>query len=104
MPRHLVIVESPAKARTLGRYLGRDFTVRASLGHVRDLPRDELGVDLARGFTPAYEVLPARRRVLAQQHHPDASKHHLAKERMQSNNRDFDILIAWVRKRDAKQP
>ncbi|MEX2295688.1 MAG: toprim domain-containing protein, partial [Gemmatimonadota bacterium] len=44
--RHLVIVESPAKARTIGRYLGRGFDVAASVGHVRDLPPKELGVDV----------------------------------------------------------
>ena len=66
MPRQLVIVESPAKARTLGRLLGRDYAVLASFGHVRDLPRGRLAVDPARGFSVEYEVLPARRRVLTQ--------------------------------------
>ena len=66
MPRHLVIVESPAKAKTLGRQLGRDFLVRASLGHVRDLPRNRLAVDLARGFAPEYEILATRRRVVSE--------------------------------------
>ena len=50
--RHLVVVESPAKARTIGRYLGRGFEVAASVGHVRDLPRKELGVDVEKGFEP----------------------------------------------------
>jgi len=66
VPRHLVIVESPAKARTLGRLLGREYTVLASFGHVRDLPSSRLAVDPARGFSAEYEVLPARRRVLTQ--------------------------------------
>ncbi len=66
MARHLVIVESPAKARTLGRVLGQDFLVRASMGHVRDLPKDRLAVDTARGFAVEYEVLPSRRRVLTE--------------------------------------
>ena len=66
MARHLVIVESPAKAKTLARLLGPDFLVRASLGHVRDLPKDRLAVDTARGFAVEYEVLPARRRVLSE--------------------------------------
>jgi DNA topoisomerase-1 len=61
-----VIVESPAKARTLGRHLGRGYVVRASMGHVRDLPKSRLGVDVARGFAAEYEVLPSRRRVLAE--------------------------------------
>jgi DNA topoisomerase-1 len=64
VPSSLVIVESPAKARTLGRYLGRDFAVVASVGHVRDLPRNELGIDVERGFEPDYRPLPAKRKVI----------------------------------------
>jgi DNA topoisomerase-1 len=52
----LVIVESPAKAKTIKRFLGKDFTVEASMGHVRDLPEGSLGVDTDHGFTPSYEV------------------------------------------------
>ena len=52
----LVIVESPAKARTVGRYLGKGFTVKASVGHVRDLLRSQLSVDVENGFTPKYRV------------------------------------------------
>ncbi|MCX7894412.1 MAG: type I DNA topoisomerase [Thermoanaerobaculum sp.] len=66
MGEKLVIVESPAKARTLTRYLGKDFRVVASVGHVRDLPKNELGIDLASGFEPKYEVLPGKRAVVAQ--------------------------------------
>jgi DNA topoisomerase-1 len=53
---NLVIVESPAKARTIKKYLGRNFAVEASMGHVRDLPKSTLGVDTAHGFTPQYVV------------------------------------------------
>ena len=56
MPKQLVIVESPTKAKTLERYLGSDYTVRASRGHVRDLPKKEMGVDLEHDFRPSYEV------------------------------------------------
>lgn len=56
MPKHLVIVESPAKARTIERYLGPDFVVRASLGHIRDLPKSKLGVDVEHDFEPSYLV------------------------------------------------
>ena len=48
----LVIVESPAKARTINKYLGKDFVVKASMGHVRDLPKGKFGIDLERGFEP----------------------------------------------------
>ena len=66
MARRLVIVESPAKAQTIRRHLGPGYSVLASMGHVRDLPRSRLGVDVTRGFAPEYEVPPARRRVLAE--------------------------------------
>ena len=62
--KRLVIVESPAKAKTINKYLGSDYVVRASMGHVRDLPKKTLGVDVERGFEPQYEVLPARKKVL----------------------------------------
>ncbi|HET7292579.1 MAG TPA: type I DNA topoisomerase [Vicinamibacteria bacterium] len=64
MAKNLVIVESPAKAKTINKYLGRDFVVKASMGHVRDLPRKKLGVDVKRGFAADYEVLAPRKRVL----------------------------------------
>ncbi|MPZ13739.1 MAG: type I DNA topoisomerase [Chloroflexi bacterium] len=56
MANKLVIVESPAKARTIEKYLGRDYSVRASLGHIRDLPKSKLGVDIERDFRPQYLV------------------------------------------------
>jgi len=58
MASKLVIVESPAKARTLNKILGRSYSIKASLGHVRDLPRASLGVDIDKGFIPKY-VIPA---------------------------------------------
>ena len=64
MAKNLVIVESPAKAKTINKYLGRGFTVKASMGHVRDLPKKKLGVDVERGFAVDYEALPARKKVL----------------------------------------
>ena len=51
---NLVIVESPSKAKTIGKYLGPDFAVKASMGHLRDLPKSTMGVDLEGGFTPRY--------------------------------------------------
>src|SRR3989304_8484802 len=61
----LVVVESPAKARTVGRFLGAGFTVRASLGHVRDLLRSRLSVDVDNGFEPEYRVPNEKREVVA---------------------------------------
>jgi len=60
----LVIVESPTKAKTINRYLGSEYKVMASMGHVRDLPESELGVDLENGFEPVYQILPSRRKVV----------------------------------------
>jgi len=56
MSKNLVIVESPAKARTLGKILGRSYSLKASLGHIRDLPRSGLGVNIEKGFVPKYVV------------------------------------------------
>jgi DNA topoisomerase-1 len=64
MPKALVVVESPAKAKTINKYLGRDFKVVASMGHIRDLPKSKLGVDIEGGFAPAYESIPARKKVI----------------------------------------
>ena len=54
--KNLVIVESPAKAKTIEKYLGKDFTVRSSYGHIRDLPEKGIGIDVTKQFTPTYEV------------------------------------------------
>src|SRR3954469_267293 len=61
--KHLVIVESPAKAKTINKYLGDDYVVRASMGHVRDLPSKGMGVDLVT-FVPEYEILESRGKVI----------------------------------------
>ncbi|HKQ60749.1 MAG TPA: type I DNA topoisomerase [Candidatus Polarisedimenticolaceae bacterium] len=65
MPRSLVIVESPAKAKTINKFLGRDYVVKASMGHVRDLPKRKLGVD-EQSFDPTYVVLPEKKKTLAE--------------------------------------
>ena len=58
MGKSLVIVESPAKAKTINKYLGEDFTVMASIGHIKDLPMKDLGVDVENNFEPTYVVIP----------------------------------------------
>jgi DNA topoisomerase-1 len=62
--KNLVIVESPAKARTLEKYLGRDFQVKASVGHVVDLPKSKLGVDVKKDFTPDFHVIQTKKKVI----------------------------------------
>src|SRR5258706_266339 len=64
MAKALVVVESPAKAKTINKYLGRDYKVMASMGHVRDLPKSKLGVDVDEDFEPTYEVIASRKKVL----------------------------------------
>ncbi|HEX4421733.1 MAG TPA: type I DNA topoisomerase, partial [Kofleriaceae bacterium] len=62
----LVVVESPAKARTIGKYLGAGYVVKASVGHVRDLPKSKIGVDLEGNFEPSYEVIEGKKKVVAE--------------------------------------
>ena len=66
MTSKLVIVESPAKARTLNRILGRSYSVKASLGHVRDLPKASLGVDIEKSFTPKYVIPPQKKKIVGE--------------------------------------
>jgi DNA topoisomerase-1 len=65
LSKGLVIVESPAKAKTIQKYLGKGFTVEASLGHVKDLPKSTLGVDITNGFETDYVVIPGKEKVVA---------------------------------------
>src|SRR5581483_1414818 len=62
----LVIVESPTKAKTIGKYLGPGYTVKATVGHVRDLPQRELGVDVEQGFTPRYVTIKGKAKTLSE--------------------------------------
>ena len=64
MSKSLVIVESPAKARTIRKYLGASYTVKASLGHVKDLPKSKMGVSIDKDFLPEYRIIPGKRKIL----------------------------------------
>jgi DNA topoisomerase-1 len=66
MAKNLVIVESPAKAKTIGKYLGKDFVVKASLGHVKDLPKKDLAVDVDNDFKPVYEVIEGKKKLIGE--------------------------------------
>src|SRR5689334_3267425 len=66
MPKALVIVESPAKAKTINKYLGKQYVVKASLGHIKDLPKRDLAVDIGHGFEPHYEVIEGKRKLIAE--------------------------------------
>ncbi len=64
MAKNLIIVESPAKVKTIGKFLGKDYMVEASVGHVRDLPVRDLGVDEAQGFAPRYQIIKGKEEVV----------------------------------------
>ena len=77
MAKNLVIVESPAKARTLTKYLGRNFQVKASVGHIVDLPKSKLGVDIERDFKPEYQVIHGKRKVISELRQAAKGKEHI---------------------------
>ena len=66
MPKPLVIVESPAKARTIGKYLGRGYRVKATVGHIMDLPEKKLGIDIEGGFEPELVPIPGKEKTIAE--------------------------------------
>jgi DNA topoisomerase-1 len=66
MPKALVIVESPAKAKTINKYLGKDYVVKASLGHIKDLPKRDLAVDVDHDFEPRYEVIEGKKKLIGE--------------------------------------
>ncbi len=66
MPKNLVIVESPAKAKTIEQFLGKDYVVKSSFGHIRDLPKKGLNIDIEHDFTPKYEVSQDKKKVVAE--------------------------------------
>ena len=63
---NLVIVESPAKAKTIEKFLGKDYLVKSSFGHIRDLPKKDIGVDIEHGFAPTYEVSEDKKKIVAE--------------------------------------
>lgn len=66
MSKHLVIVESPAKAKTIEKFLGKDYTVKSSFGHIRDLPKKGLSIDKENHFEPTYEISPEKKKTVAE--------------------------------------
>ncbi len=66
MGKNLVIVESPAKAKTIEKFLGKDYTVMSSYGHVRDLPKEDISIDLEKNFEPKYQVLPDKEKIISE--------------------------------------
>src|SRR3989344_1181185 len=73
MSTSLIIVESPTKARTISKFLGSEYIVKSSFGHVRDLPKSKMGVDVEHGFKPTYEIPAKAKKIIAEL--KDAQKH-----------------------------
>ena len=66
MSKNLVIVESPAKAKTIGKFLGDEYIVKSSVGHIRDLPKKNMGVDVKKNFEPVYEISSEKKQVVSE--------------------------------------
>lgn len=66
MSKNLVIVESPAKAKTIEKFLGKDYTVKSSFGHIRDIPKKGMNIDIENGFVPTYEISPDKKKTIAE--------------------------------------
>jgi DNA topoisomerase-1 len=66
MPETLIVVESPTKVKTIKKYLGADYEVRASMGHIKDLPRKTIGIDLKNNFEPEYQIIDAKKKVVSE--------------------------------------
>lgn len=113
MAKKLVIVESPAKAKTINRYLGNDFVVEASVGHIKDLPKSKLGVDVEKGFEPEYKTIRGKSETIkklkdlsekAQQVYiatdPDregeAIAQHISEELKQDSKKVFRVLFTEI--------
>src|ERR1035437_6311483 len=64
--KNLVVVESPTKAKTIGRFLGSDYQIIASMGHIMDLPKSKLGIEIENDFKPDYELMPDKKKVISE--------------------------------------
>ena len=100
-PHYLVVVESPTKAKTIKKYLGSGYTVKASVGHVKDLPKSKIGVDTENDFAPQYETVKGKEKVLAEikKHAAVADRVYLATD----PDREGEA-IAWHIKEELKHP
>jgi DNA topoisomerase-1 len=114
--RSLIIVESPAKAKTINKYLGSDYVVEASVGHIKNLPKSKIGIDVERGFVPEYETIKGKDEVVERlrshaahaatvylatdpDREGEAIAWHIAKEIEQGNPRIFRVLFHEITER-----
>jgi len=120
MSKSLVVVESPTKAKTLSKFLGTDFVVKATVGHIKDLPENELGIDVEHGFRPQYGVIYGKNRVLQELKKasegatkiylaPDPDREgeaiawHIKEELDGDSHRFFRVLISELTRRGVNQ-
>lgn len=81
MQENLVIVESPAKAKTIEKFLGKDYVVKSSFGHIRDLSKKDLGINIGEGFKPVYEIPADKKKVVDEVKDSIGSESTVEKER-----------------------
>ncbi|MBN2297013.1 MAG: type I DNA topoisomerase [Deltaproteobacteria bacterium] len=101
MGKSLVIVESPTKARTIKRYLGKDYEIEATMGHIKDLPKSVLGVDIENGFEPNYKVKPDKRDIVKKLRSKASSADHIY---LASDPDREGEAIAWHVAEELKKP
>ncbi len=91
----LVIVESPKKARSISKFLGSSYVVKASMGHVRDLPKRKLGLDVAQGYKPSYEIVPAKKETIGElEAHRRPRRFGVSGDRPRSRRRSHRLALA----------
>lgn len=91
MQENLVIVESPAKAKTIEKFLGKDFIVKSSFGHIRDLAKKDLGINIGEGYKPVYEIPGDKKKVV------DDSRSLASRDRLLASDEDRRRrTIAWT--------
>src|SRR5438128_2810316 len=95
MAKKLVIVESPAKAKTIEKFLGRDFEVRASMGHIIDLPKKGLGVNTRKDFTPQYEIIEKKDKLINEL--KAASRHADELYQAQDHDREGEFIACYLK-------
>ena len=105
MPRSLIIVESPTKVRTIQKYLGPEFEVKASVGHIKDLPKKTLGIDIDNNFEPIYEVISEKKKVISElkKAAKKAAKKRTAKRRAKKASPAKKATRRTARKRTTKK-
>ena len=104
MAKSLVIVESPSKAKTINKYLGKDYVVEATVGHIKNLPKSKISVDLENGFVPTYEIIKGKEKVIKdiQRHAKVADKIYIATDPDREGEAIASDIVECVEKYNKK--